>query len=109
MVQTVKTKDELYEVQKNKTDLIIIEGEYADLLKKQKTFSQVLGMCIGVIIMFFGFTLNSSSIIREYYLPVIIVASIILLCISFMMRPFNKYKELEYTQGKLILELKQKK
>ncbi|MCB8832189.1 hypothetical protein LJD42_10865 [Escherichia coli] len=114
---TVRSKDELEKAQKSKAEIIIIEGELANKIKKTKAVTKVSGVVIAAMIATCatipltggGSVLVVSSLAALSGLDIAVIIAAASIGIALIIAVFRDYEEIEFSNGKMILKLKRKK
>lgn len=114
---TVRSKDELEKAQNSKAEIIIIEEELANEIKKTKAVTKVSGVVIATMIATFatipltggGSVLVVSSLAALSGLDIAVIIAAASIGIALIIAVFRDYEEIEFSNGKMILKLKRKK
>lgn len=114
---TVRSKDELEKAQNSKAEIIIIEGELANKIKKTKAVTKVSGVVIAAMIATCatipltggGSVLVVSSLAALSGLDIAVIIAAASIGIALIIAVFRDYEEIEFSNGKMILKLKRKK
>ncbi|MGV5951676.1 hypothetical protein [Escherichia coli] len=114
---TVRSKDELEKAQNSKAEIIIIEEELANEIKKTKAVTKVSGVVIAAMIATFatipltggGSVLVVSSLAALSGLDIAVIIAAASIGIALIIAVFRDYEEIEFSNGKMILKLKRKK
>ncbi|HFV8339274.1 TPA: hypothetical protein ACIABX_002342 [Escherichia coli] len=114
---TVRSKDELETAQNSKAEIIIIEGELANKIKKTKAVTKVSGVVIAAMIATCatipltggGSVLVVSSLAALSGLDIAVIIAAASIGIALIIAVFRDYEEIEFSNGKMILKLKRKK
>ena len=114
---TVRSKDELEKAQNSRAEIIIIEGELANKIKKTKAVTKVSGVVIAAMIATCatipltggGSVLVVSSLAALSGLDIAVIIAAASIGIALVIAVFRDYEEIEFSNGKMILKLKRKK
>ena len=113
MARTVRTKAELERAKKDGVELIVVEGELADNLKKTKKVAKLSGASLAALMaaaaaapFTFGVTLIPVAAITGLEIAAIIVA--LSLGVALIIAVYKDYEEIEYQDGHLVLRKKQR-
>lgn len=116
----VRTKAELERAQKNKAEIIRIEGELANKVRKGKTVAKASGVALTAISVAIGASLTTTPItgglsmvglapvaaFTGFEIAAIIAAASI--GIALIVAAFKDYEEIEAGDGKLVLRRRSK-
>ena len=114
---TVRSKNEHEKAQNSKAEIIIIEGELANKIKKTKAVTKVSGVVIAAMIATCatipltggGSVLVVSSLAALSGLDIAVIIAAASIGIALIIAVFRDYEEIEFSNGKMILKLKRKK
>ncbi|EHW0577205.1 TPA: hypothetical protein ACGBCJ_001745 [Escherichia coli] len=107
---TVRSKDELEKAQNSRAEIIIIEGELANKIKKAKAVTKVSGVVIAAMIATCatipltggGSVLAVSSLAALSGLDIAIIIAAASIGIALVIAVFRNYEEIEFSNGKMI-------